>query len=141
MIETPNIPLHVQVNSYRVQLSAPYMLSVSWDVPDNNEKFDFDHFKIHIMLPEQESYIANGTSMESEYHFHSDVIPPQTDIVHVVVTTVSKCSQQGNRSLAVEFEWAEAQVTISTNVPDTPHKLETTFKGYTNMINGKLIIL
>ena len=68
--------------SYRVQLSAPYMFSVSWDMPDNIEKFDFDHFKVHIMLPERENYITYGTSMESEYHFHSDVIPPQTDMVH-----------------------------------------------------------
>ena len=91
-IETPNVPLNVLVSG--VQLSAPCRLSVSWDPPNNSKKFDLDHFKVHILLPEPENYIANGTSMEPVYHFHLDsvMVPPQSSI-HVAVTAVSKCSQ------------------------------------------------
>ena len=54
------------------------------------------------MLPEPESYITNGTSMEPEYHFHSDsvMIPPQNSI-HVAVTAVSKCSLSGPFAIEV----------------------------------------
>ena len=107
MLETPQVPLNVRVNKVQ-QLSVPNIISVSWDVPDNNERFDLEHFKVHIMLPEQENCIANGTSMEPEYRFHSDMIPSQTNsihilTVHVTVTAVSKCSQQGLRSPRIEW--------------------------------------
>ena len=101
-----------------VQLSVPCILSVSWDPPDNSKKFDLDHFKIHIMLPEQESYIANGTSMEPEYHFHSDsvMIPPQSS-TRVIVTAVSKCSLSGPFAIKLYLEVNHDEA-VFTNVPD-----------------------
>ena len=79
------------------------------------------------MLPEQESYIANGTSMEPEYHFHSDVIPSQNSNIHITVTAISKCSQQGLRSPRVE--WREDTLNdikaVVPNDPDTVSKTET----------------
>ena len=98
-----------------VQLSVPCILSVSWDPPNNSKKFDLDHFKVHVMLLEQESYIANGTSMEPEYHFHSDnvMVPPQSS-TRVIVTAVSKCSLSGPL-LYLEINHDEA---VFTNVHD-----------------------
>ena len=126
----------------RVQLSAPCRLSVSWDPPDNSKKFDLDHFKVHIMLPdlEQESYIANGTSMEPEYHFHSEsvMVPPQNRI-HIAVVAVSKCSQQSlSGSLAVELGWRKVTEKIAfTNVLHTVSMIENDRKEYRdNMMNG-----
>ena len=116
-----------------VQLSAPCRLSVSWDAPDNSKKFDLDHFKVHILLPEQESYIANGTSMEPEYLFHSDsvMIPPQSSI-HITVTAVSKCSQQG---LSVPFV---AQLDLEVNDEEAMFTYtESGSKEYNNNKNGK----
>ena len=111
----------------RVQLSAPCRLSVSWDPPDNSKKFDLDHFKVHIMLPEPEvqSYIANGTSMESEYHFHSDsvTIPPQNRI-HVAVTAVSKCCLSGP-SFRVELDPMVNDRAAFTSVHDDISKTES----------------
>ena len=133
----PNVPLKVRVN--QVQLSAPCRLSVSWDPPDNSKKFDLDHFKVHIniMLPdlEQESYIANGTSMEPEYHFHSDsvTVPPQNRI-HIAVIAVSKCSQQSlSGPLAVELGSREVtEKTVFTNdiVLDAVSKTDNGPKEY-----------
>jgi hypothetical protein len=101
-----------------IQLSGSYTLSLIWDPPDNSKKFDLDHFKVHIILPEQDSYIANGTSMEPEYHFHSDnvLMVPAQNSIHVTVTAVSKCSQQGlSGPFAIEVGWRE--VTDKTNIP------------------------
>lgn len=142
MIETPNIPLNVQVNKV-LQLPAPYMLSMTWEVPDNSEKFDLEHFKVHIMLPEQDSYIANGTSMKPEYRFHSDMIPSQTDSIHIHVTAVSKCSQQGLRSVTHRnvSDWREnPDITagIVTCVSGTVSKPEKAV-GEDKMISGKLV--
>ena len=97
---------------------------MSWDPPDNSKKFDLDHFKVHIMLPEQENYVANGTSMEPEYHFHSDniVVPPQTSI-HVVVTAVSKCSLSGPFAIKLYLEINDEAV--FTNVRDVVSKTES----------------
>ena len=123
----PNVPLKVRVS--RAQLSAPYRLSVSWDPPDNSNKFDLDHFKVHIMLPdlEQVSYIANGTSMEPEYHFHSEsvMVPPQNRI-HIAVIVVSKCSQQSlSGPLAIELGWREVtEKTVFTNALDVVNKTD-----------------
>ena len=132
----PNVPLNVRVD--RVQLSAPCRLSVNWDVPDNNNKFDLEHFKIHIMLPEQETHIANGTSMEPEYHFHSDnvMILPQNSM-HVTVTAVSSCSQEGLKALAVELGWREVtDKAMFTNVSDAVSKTENDPKEYEHVMNG-----
>ena len=100
---------------------------MSWDPPDNSKKFDLDHFKVHIMLPEPEfqSYIANGTSMESEYHFHSDIvmIPPQNSI-HVAVTAVSKCSLSGP-SFRVELDPMVNDRAAFTSVHDVISKTES----------------
>ena len=116
------------------------MLIVSWDPPDNSEKFDLQHFKIHIMLPEQEfqSYIANGSSIEPEYHIHSDMIPSQNDIIHITVTTVSKCSQQGisYRSPRIDNvnEWREdADKDVFTKVPNTVRMTEKAFSDYSRI--------
>ena len=135
----PLVPLNVQVNS--VQLSAPCRLSISWDPPDNIKKFDLDHFKVHIMLPEQESYITNGTSMEPEYHFHSDnVMLPSQNSVHVMITVaaVSKCSQQSSSGpfpVVFNEENNDSEVVL-TNVPDVISKTEGP-KEYISMMNGK----
>jgi hypothetical protein len=114
---------------------------VSWDPPNNSKKFDLDHFKVHIILPEQDSYIANGTSMESEYHFHSDnvLVPPQNRLsIHVTVTAVSKCFQQGlSRLFAVEVGWRE--VTDKTNVPSVS-KTGSGPNEYELIQNGNIII-
>ena len=135
----PNEPLNVQVN--RVQLSAPCTHSVSWDMPDNNEKFDLEHYKIHIMLPEQERYIANGTSMEPEYHFHSDMIQSQNSNIHVTVTAISKCSQQSLSSPRVE--WREDTLSdikaVVTNDPGTISKTKSGLEEskHNIMMSGK----
>lgn len=139
------MPLNVQVNKFRVQSSAHpipyYTLFVSWDAPVNSEKFDLQHFKVHIMLPEQESYILNGTSMEPEYHVCPDMI--QNDI-RVTITTVSKCSQQGlsYRSPRIVNEWREdTDKIVFTKVPDTVRNTEKAFNDYYNSgMNGKLKI-
>ena len=134
----PNMPLNVQVNRYRQQFSlnnpSPYTLFVSWDAPENSEKFDLDYFKVHIMQESQ--YIANGTSMEQEYYFHSDVIPPQTD-VNIVVTAVNKCSQQGLRS-HYRVEWSDDTdiKPTFTMVRDTDSKTEKVLRDCDSVING-----
>jgi hypothetical protein len=102
---------------------------VSWDAPNNSKKFDLDHFKVHIMLPEQDSYIANGTSMEPEYHFHSDnvLMVPAQNSIHVTVTAVSKCSQQGlSGPFAVEFiDNPEVDEAMLINARDVVNKTES----------------
>ena len=117
---------------------------MSWDPPDNSKKFDLDHFKVHIMLPEQGSYINNGTSMEPEYHFHSDnVMLPSQNSVHVMITVaaVSKCSQQGpSGPFPVVFNREENNEVVLTTVPDVVSKIEGP-KEYISMMNGKLINL
>ena len=137
------MPLNVQVNRSREWLSinsTPYTLHVSWDAPENSEKFDLEYFKVHIMQENQ--YITNGTSREQEYHFHSDVSAPQTDM-HIVVAAVNKCSQQGLRSPVYRVEWGEdtdikATFTI---VPDTVGKTEKVFRDCNvHMMNGKFKI-
>jgi hypothetical protein len=116
---------------------------MSWDAPNNSKKFDLDHFKVHIKLPELESYIANGTSMEPEYHFHSDnvIVPPQ-NVIHVTVTAVSKCSQQGlSGPYAVNPDVIDNYVML-TNVHDVISKTESgpkefMYSHHNNMMNGK----
>ena len=142
----PNVPLNVRVNTSRLQLSAPCTLSVSWDIPGNSKKFDLDHLKVHIMLPEPESYIAIGTSMEPEYHFHSEsiTVPPQSSI-HITVAAISKCSQQSlSGPLAVELGWREVtEKTVFTNVLDALSKTDTSPKEYkdNNSTNGNVLKL
>ena len=123
----------------RVQLSAPCTLSVNWDAPDNSKKFDLDHFKVHIMLPEPQWYIANGTSMEPEYHFHSDsvMVPPQNSI-HVAVISVSKCSLSGP-SFVVELNPKVNDRAVFTSVHDVISKTESGPNEYKQniMTSGK----
>ena len=132
MIETPNKPLNVQV--YREQLSVhpePYTLSVRWDPPDNSHKFDFEHFRVHVLSEQNSRFILNGTTMEPEYRFISDIIPP-FDNVHISVSAVSKCSHQGLRSSAI-IEWRDGiGGVMSTNAPNTvkTNKDPTALKEY-----------
>ena len=138
-LETPNVPLKILVSG--VQFSAPCTLLVSWDPPDNSKKFDLDHFKVHIMLPEQVSYIANGTSMEPEYHFHSDsvMVPPQNSI-HVAVTAVSKCSLSGpSFTVHVELNPKVNDRAVFTSVHDVISKTESGPEEYKQniMTSGK----
>ena len=147
MLETPNTPRNVQMNK-----SAPYMLSVTWDAPENYERFDLEHFKVHIMLPEQETYIANGTSMIPEYRFHSDVIPSENNNIHIRITAVSKCSQQHvaaplrpvAHSIRILSEWRENPGIIAglvTRASSTVSNSESEkdFGDQTNM-NGKFMV-
>ena len=141
-IETPSVPLNVQVSRSRVQLSTPCSLSVSWDPPENSKRFDLDHFKVHIMLPDQaKSYIANGTSMEPEYHFHSDdVVIPAQNSIHVMVTAVSKCNSQQSLSgpFAVDLNEVNPDKIMLTNFPDVLSRTDRGPKVYEHsMINGK----
>ena len=118
---------------------------MSWDPPDNSKKFDLDHFKVHIMLQEQESYITNGTSVEPEYHFHSDnVMLLSQNSIHVTVTVaaISKCSQQGPSGPAfpvVLNEENDDSEVMLTNVPDVVSKIDDGPKEYITLMNGKLI--
>ena len=135
----PNVPLNVRVNRSRLQLSAPCTLSVSWDTPSNSKKFDLGHFKVHIMLPEPESYIANGTSMEPEYHFHSEsiMVPPQSSI-HITVAAISKCSQQSfSGPLALELGWREVtEKIVFTNILDALSKTDSEYKDNSIIITN-----
>ncbi len=139
------MPLNVQVSRSR-ELSfnpTPYTLLVSWDAPDNSEKFDLEYFKVHIM--QENRYIANGTSREEEYYFHSqtDVISPQVQSdMHIVVTTVNKCSQQGLRSPTYRLELSEDTVDIKptfTKDPDAIGKTEKVVRDCRSLTNGKFI--
>ena len=114
MIETPNKPLNIQVYRSREQLSE---YTVTWDPPVNSHKFDLEHFKVYA-LSEQNSTFINGTTMEPEHRFISDIIPPFGN-VHISVSAVSKCSHQGLRSSAI-IEWTDGIGGVkSTNVPNT----------------------
>ena len=62
MIETPTKPLNAQVNREKLYPEL-YTLSVRWDPPDNSDKFDLEHFKVHALSEHNNRYI-NGTSME-----------------------------------------------------------------------------
>jgi hypothetical protein len=140
-IETPNVPLNVWVSS--VHLSAPCTLSVSWDAPDNSKKFDLDHFKVHIMLPELESYIANGTSMEPAYHFRSDnaMVPPQNSI-HVTIAAVSKCGLSGPPTVDLNPEINDETMFINVHdVVSTTESGPEEFKHNLLMVNGKQKII
>ena len=90
-------------------------------MPDNSDKFDLEHFKVHIVLPEQETYIANGTNMEPEYH--------------------RQCSQQGLRAPAVELGWREVtDKAMFTNVSDVLSKTENGPKEYKHVMNGNNVV-
>ena len=133
------MPLNVQVNSYR-ELSTPYTLFVNWDAPENSENFDLEYFKVQIMQENQ--YIANGTSRENEYYFHSGMIPPHAQSgMHIVVTAVNKCFQQGLRSAVYRVEWSEdidANIKpTSTNIPDGIGKTEKVIKDCRSVTNGR----
>ena len=140
-IEIPNMPLNVQVN--KVQLSVHlerYTLSVSWDPPDNSENFDLEHFKVHALLEQNSRYI-NKTTKELGYHFNSDIIPPLGN-VRITVSAVSKCSQEGLRSSAVEWR-EDTDRAVFTSDPNTAavktDKDLTALKEYESdiiMING-----
>jgi hypothetical protein len=109
-------------------------LSVLWDAPYNSENFDLEYFKINILS--EQAYIENGTTTEFEYHFNSDIIPPQTS-VHIIVTAISKCSQEGHRSRAAE--WRDKTVSMNTPDPVNVINIGSTAvpdKKY-DMINGK----
>ena len=94
------------------------------------------------MLTELEGYIANRTSMEPEYHFHSGsvTVPPQSSI-HITVTVVSKCSQQGlSGPFAVDFNPKVNDRAVFTSVHDVVSKTESGPKEYKHdiiMMNGK----
>ena len=136
-IETPSVPLNILVRG--VQLSAPSRLSVSWDPPDNSKNFDLDHFKVHILQPEQGSYIAKGTSTEPEYHFHSDsvMVPPQNSM-HVAVTAVSKCSLSGPFAIELIPEGNdEAVFTSAHNIDVSKTESGPEEYDYNIMTNGK----
>ena len=86
-------------------------------------------------------YIVNGTTTELGYHFNSDIIPgPALGNVHitVTVTAVSKCSQQGLRSSAVEWR-EDTDRPMFTSGPNTvkTDKNPTVLKEY-YMINGNV---
>ena len=103
MIETPNKPLNVQVSREQLHVyPESYTLSVRWDPPDNSDKLDLEHFKVLALSEHNNRYIANGTTTELGYRFNSDIIPLIGN-VHISVSVVSKCSQQGLRSSAVEW--------------------------------------
>ena len=120
----PSRPLNVQISS--VQLFTPLgtsTASVLWDAPYNSEKFDLEYFKVNVLS--DQVYIENGTTTELEYHFNPDdiIIPPQSSI-QIVVTAVSKCSQEGHRSLAVK--WREIiNNAVPTNVPHPVNNITT----------------
>ena len=119
--EVPRRPLNVQIS--QVQLSTHLgtnAVSVLWDAPYNSEKFDLEHFKVNVLS--DQVYIENGTTTELEYRFNP-IIPPQSSI-QIVVTAISKCSQEGHRSLAVE--WREIiNNAVPTNVPDPVNNIIT----------------
>ena len=118
---------------------------MSWDAPDNSKKFDLDHFKVHIMPPEQESYVTNGTSMEPEYHFHSEsvIVPPQNSI-RVAVTAVSKCSLSGPFAIEL-YQEINHDEAVFTNVHDhVVSKIESgprpeEYRHNLNTMNGNKI--
>ena len=130
------MPLNVQVNKVQISVHpARYTLSVRWDPPDNSENFDLEHFKVHALSEYNNRYI-NGTTTELGYRFNSDIIPP-FGTVHISVSAVSKCSQQGLRSSAVE--WREGtDRPMFTSGPNTvkTDKDPTALKEY--VINGNV---
>lgn len=123
----PSRPLNVQIS--RVQLFTPLgtsTASVLWDAPYNSEKFDLEHFKVNVLS--DQVYIENGTTTEYEYHINPDdiIVPPQSNIIQIVVTAVSKCSQEGHRSRSLAVEWSEIiNDAVPTNVPDTVNNINT----------------
>ena len=86
------------------------------------------------MLPEQVSYIANGTSMESEYHFHSDsvMVPP----LHVVVTAISKCSLSGPFAIEPIPEFNDKAMLTSVHDVVSKTENEPRPQEYRHMMNG-----
>ena len=115
-----------------------------WEAPDNSEKFDLEYYKVYILSEQENSYIANGTSTALEYQFNLDNMIPLRSNVHIIVTAVSKCSQEGLRSHALE--WREnINKAAFTNVPGTVKmgSVSTTFKDYDNliMINGNIHLI
>ena len=115
---------------------------VRWEAPDNSERFDLEYFKIYLLSEQENSYIANGTSTKLEYYFNLDnVIILQQSNVHIIVTTVNKCSQEGLRSHALNLEWREhISKAEFSNTSDTftIGSISATFKGSVDVINGNM---
>lgn len=138
--EIPNMPLNVEVNtgstvqqSVRTSQVMFYAFSVRWDVPDNIDRFDLEYFKVQAFIAEPGTgYFLNRTSTELEYQFN--FLPLQSD-VHITVTAVSKCSQQGPRSLQVVWMKNTGPGVVAF-MANNQTGILTTSKDYDIMFNG-----
>ena len=98
--EIPNVPVNLEVNSMMSHTSqTSYPVSLRWDAPDNINKFDLEHFRIQVFSSDLEKeYVLNVTSTELKYPFGLNSSVLQSSL-NLIVSAVSKCSQQGPPSL------------------------------------------
>ena len=108
-------------------------------MPDNSERFDLEYFIVYVLSQQENSYIANGTSTKLEYYFNLDnILIPKQSNVHIIVTAVNKCSQEGLRSHALNLEWRKSISKAEfSNTSDTV-TIGATFKDSINTINGNM---
>ena len=83
----------------------PYSLTVQWDAPANNDKFDLEYYTIQVLSSEVgnlKGRTLNVTGSELEYPFGLIMNSsfPQYELSNLTVSAVSKCSHQGPEASA-----------------------------------------
>ena len=130
-------PVHLPVQTPQ---SIPDTVTVTWEKPENSEKFDLEYFKIQaVLVSELETgthYSINGTTTELQYLL---TLPLQSSAsITITVTAISKCSQQlghGSRRWMILVPFTRHPYTIQTEESPSAVKIDDHIG-----INGKNII-
>ena len=103
--EIPSAPRNVEVSLPHSSQDPDHPLSLQWEAPDNINKFDLDHYMIHISPSSQDSlgYTMNVTSSSLEYPFGLVLTDTLGESVNIHVSAISKCSQQGEAMVLTEL--------------------------------------
>ena len=129
--EIPSVPPNVRVPMVQ---SSEQTLSVTWEEPENIERFDLEYFQISVFMSQPsitETGSVNATTTQLGYHF---IIPLQAVTVeYIMVTAISKCSHE----LSVPAIWTNPKVIPATTTSHSDTVQDQTDQPPSDFINGK----
>ena len=138
--EIPSVPPNVRVPLVQ---SSEQTFSVTWEEPENIERFDLEYFQISVFMSQPsitETGSVNATTTELGYHF---ILPlPAVTVEYIMVTAISKCSHE----LFVPAIWTNSKVIKSHQVTTTSHshtvqdQRDQDPSDFINGINNNVII-
>ena len=139
--EIPSVPPNVRVPLVQSSEQTSQIFSVTWEEPENIERFDLEYFQISVFMSQpsiSETGSVNATTTELGFIFPL----PAVTVEYIMVTAISKCSHE----LFVPAIWMNSKVIKSHQVTTTSHsdtvqdQRDQVPSDFINGINNNVII-